>query len=233
MPPSASRTFQIRTQSCKRRIHESSTGSAKLFADAAREEAEEEAKLKQSIETTSSLISTEHANWTGEESTRDAVLRMLVDKYKPLRTGTLRSAEEKLKEALPQPTSTPQMVYGRRANEPLLPSVEGHRPWHTVFKPPSTQTASVRLGQFASMRPRIAKSSEERETSGNAVRENNRKSKTIERLVKARESTLDYQLGIQSSATGRGRPNPVSLKGWTNMIEDKIEVCTTNPAMLI
>jgi hypothetical protein len=78
----------------------------------------------------------------------------------------------------------------------------------------------------------MAKSSNERETSGNAAREAKQKSETIERLVKARESTLDYRLGIQNSSTGRGRPNPVSLKGWTNMIEDKIEVCTTNPAML-
>ena len=36
-------------------------------------------------------------DWTGDESIQDAVLRMLVDKYKPLRAGTIRTAEDKLK----------------------------------------------------------------------------------------------------------------------------------------
>ncbi|KAJ2915602.1 hypothetical protein MD484_g4799, partial [Candolleomyces efflorescens] len=39
----------------------------------------------------------QHPNWTGDESTEDAVLRMLVDKYKPLRTGKIQTAEEKLR----------------------------------------------------------------------------------------------------------------------------------------
>ena len=222
--------FQVGTQSVNRslrRIHESSTGSAKLFADAAREEAEEQLNPKRVVDA-ASATAREHANWTGEESTHDAVLRMLVDKYKPLRTGTVRLADEKLKDAPPQPSSRNTAAPARSAKQPLLPSIEGHRPWHTTFKPPSTQTASVRTGQFTSMRPRIVKSPADQE---NASRETKRKSETVERLVKARESTLDYRLGIQGSPLSRSRPNPVSLKGWTNMIEDKIEVCTSKPVM--
>ena len=222
--------IQVGTQSInrsRRRIHETSTGSAKLFEDAAREEAEEQLNPKRVVDAASAIAS-EHANWTGEESTHDAVLRMLVDKYKPLRTGMVRRADEKLKDAPPQPSSRNTTV-PYPATQPLLPSIEGHRPWHTTFKPPSTQTASVRLGQFTGIRPRIVKSPADKENGGNAARESKRKSETVERLVKARESTLDYRLGIQGSSFSR--PNPVSLKGWTNMIEDKIEVCTSKPVM--
>ena len=72
------------------------------------------------------------------------MLRMPVDKYKPLRTGTIRSAEEKIRRARTQaaaqqpemypmsivdnysavPSSSQSHVY--RADEPLLPAVEGH-----------------------------------------------------------------------------------------------------------
>jgi hypothetical protein len=66
--------------------------SCKLFADAEHEErtgTHRGAKLEQ-------------PNWTGDESMEDAVLRMLVDKYKPLRTGTIRTAEEKMHRAPPR-----------------------------------------------------------------------------------------------------------------------------------
>lgn len=36
--------------------------------------------------------------WTGEENTRDAVLRMLVDTHKPLRSDVVATAEQKIKE---------------------------------------------------------------------------------------------------------------------------------------
>jgi DnaJ family protein C protein 28 len=73
--------------------------SSKLFADAEHEEQTGVTPTRTGIRrgTTS-----EHPNWTGDESTEDTVLRMLVDKYKPLRTGTIRSAEEKMHRAPPQ-----------------------------------------------------------------------------------------------------------------------------------
>lgn len=36
--------------------------------------------------------------WTGEENTRDAVLRMLMDTHKPLRSDVVATAEQKIKE---------------------------------------------------------------------------------------------------------------------------------------
>ena len=71
--------------------------------------------------------------------------RMLVDKYKPFRTGTIQTAEEKMHRApsqilVQQPETTPMSVsedpppiplssslHIYRADEPLLPAVEGHK----------------------------------------------------------------------------------------------------------
>ena len=79
--------------------HVDHRASSKLFADAEHEERTSVALTRTSIHqgTTS-----EHPNWTGDESIEDAVLRMLVDKYKPLRTGKIRTAEEKMHRAPPQ-----------------------------------------------------------------------------------------------------------------------------------
>jgi DnaJ family protein C protein 28 len=73
--------------------------SSKLFVDAEHEERTGVTPTRTGIhrDTTS-----EHPNWTGDENVEDAVLRMLVDKYKPLRTGTIRTAEEKMHRAPPQ-----------------------------------------------------------------------------------------------------------------------------------
>jgi hypothetical protein len=73
--------------------------SSKLFVDAEHEERTGVTPTRTGIPrgTTS-----EPPNWTGDERIEDAVLRMLVDKYKPLRTGTIRTAEEKMHRAPPQ-----------------------------------------------------------------------------------------------------------------------------------
>lgn len=57
---------------------------------------EADGQVKQSSQRRSQLL-LQHSNWDGEESMQDAVLRMLVDKYRPLRGETIRSAEEKLR----------------------------------------------------------------------------------------------------------------------------------------
>jgi hypothetical protein len=51
-------------------------------------------------------------NWTGDESLHNAVLRMLVDKYKPMRdiAGGIKTADEKLK-------ANPPLVNGRLIEE--------------------------------------------------------------------------------------------------------------------
>jgi hypothetical protein len=68
--------------------------SSKLFADAKHEE-----RAGASRTVTLPGTTPEQPNWTGEERMEDAVLRMLVDKYKPLHSGTIQTAEEKMHRA--------------------------------------------------------------------------------------------------------------------------------------
>jgi hypothetical protein len=84
--------------------HVDHRASSKLFADAEHEHSEGTGVVT-ATQTRTGIhrgTTSEHPNWTGDESIEDAVLRMLVDKYKPLRTGTIRSAEEKMHRAPPQ-----------------------------------------------------------------------------------------------------------------------------------
>ena len=212
--------------------------SSKLFADAAHEEAEDKPPPKLPIKTD------EFENWTGEESMHDAVLRILVDKHKPLRMGTIRTAEEKLRQAPPQISNAlsaplsddnvgPSAISSDskahdagqvgRASEPLLPSIEGHRPWHTTFKAPSHATSSVRYGHIASSKPSSQISHLADEKARKKEKELKKRSLNAQRLGSARESTLDYQLGIKGSQ-GMARPNPASVKGWASLVEERIEV---------
>ncbi|KAF9238797.1 hypothetical protein BU15DRAFT_47243 [Melanogaster broomeanus] len=227
--------------SSARLIPENQSASAKLFADAAREEAEE-AKATAADEASISKLTqleSQQQNWTGEESLQDAVLRMLVDKYRPLRTGPIRTADQKLKDsppqirpssqaALPQSASANTRSWQHIANEPLLPGIEGHRPWHATYTAPSHVSASIKLGNFS---PSTARSStaldDADEQTRRTERELARRRQKAIRLTRARESTLDYRLGLKSGGDGQTRAptriNPVSLKGWQSLIEDRIE----------
>ncbi|KAK0443877.1 uncharacterized protein EV420DRAFT_1622809 [Desarmillaria tabescens] len=199
-----------------------------------------------SLRKTRATTANEHANWTGDESIQDAVLRMLVDKYKPLRSGTLQSADQKLKRAPPaissagtyhgefsavseetKPSSSKllQPSTGSWATESLLPSTEGHRPWHTEFKVPSHVSASVKVAYFplTSSGPSASMHSVD-ELTRKKEKEAKKRVEHVGRLSRARESTLDYRLGIKKGSEGMGRrPNPVSMKGWAALVEDKIE----------
>ncbi|KAL4251118.1 hypothetical protein ABKN59_005635 [Abortiporus biennis] len=220
--------------------------SSKLFADAAQEaEAEREAEAR--AERLEAKAKQEYENWTGEERIQDAVLRMLVDKYKPLRTGVVRSAEDKLKQAPPKVnTSSSSEVLnleqgqtllndgnitpGPRsmANVPLLPSIEGHQPWHTTFQVPSHASSSVKYGQMPPP-PRIPTPlSAVDEKAQKKEKEMKKRTEQAGRLSRAKESTLDYKLGLgkgsDAEKSGRlRRANPVSMKGWTSLVEEKIE----------
>jgi len=57
-------------------------------------------------------------------------------------------------------------------------------------------------------------------------KEKKKKTLQVERLGQALESTLDYRLGIKIGEQKHlvQTPNPVSLKGWNSIIEEKIEV---------
>ncbi|KAI0371625.1 hypothetical protein BV20DRAFT_941826 [Pilatotrama ljubarskyi] len=173
---------------------------------------------------------------------------MLVDKYKPMRSGPIRTAEEKLKQAPPQVRNpdSPTNVHlaedtvvnitsaevqeeapVRRyvPGEPILPGIEGHQPWHTTFKVPSHVTSSVRYGNIPPPKPaRPAAPLPLDEKARRKERETKKRMEQGTRLSRARESTIDYRLGIKGAAADQyRRPNPVSLKGWANLVEDRIE----------
>ncbi|KAL1747274.1 hypothetical protein HDZ31DRAFT_32346 [Schizophyllum fasciatum] len=238
------------------------SASAKLFADAEREEEE---LLENARRSKLPFLENRHENWTGEERIEDAVLRMLVDKYKPVRGGTVRSADEKLKTAPPKPASQgpdalameideleaqlqtnrittssgsstiaghSPSVTGSWANEPLLPAIEGHRPWHTVYRAPSHAVASVKFARLPPS-PSPPKAAPTDERVARKEKEVAKRTAHVGRLHGAREATLDYKLGLGAGrakgqpptiteATG-ARPNPVSVKGWTSLVEDRIE----------
>ena len=222
------------------------TASAKLFEDAAREEAAEEEALRKSSLVSS--LETKHKNWTGDEPVEHAVLRMLVDKYKPLRGGPIKTAEEKLKAAPPQVRSqgAPHEPVGDDHStgivsgileeasvrtyvpgEPILPGIPGHQPWHTTFTVPSHATSNVRYGNIPLPKSTVSPLPLD-DKARRKEKETRRRMQQGARLSQARESTLDYRLGIKGGAAGRfRRPNPVTLKGWASLVEDRIEVCQT------
>lgn len=230
------------------------SASSKLFEDAAREEAEEQQAAAHKSSKLSALES-QRENWDGDEPIQHAVLRMLVDKYKPMRSGPIRSAEEKLKTAPPQvrtpdapanaplheavvnatsaeaaSTPAPEAPPVRRyvPGEPILPGIEGHMPWHTTFKVPSHATSNIRYGNIPRPPPRSARQIGPLPVDEKAKRKERETKKRMEqgtRLSQARESTIDYRLGIKGAAAEQlRRPNPVSLKGWANLVEERIEV---------
>ena len=228
--------------------------SAKLFQDAANEEAElaEKAARASKLE----ALQSRDENWTGDESVRDAVLRMLVDKYKPLRSGPVRTADEKLKQSPPKLSSvdpitldepvdttgavgtTPlvQTAWGASpgrslADVPLLPSIEGHQPWQTTFTVPSHARSSIKYGNISpsATTSRLPPNPELLDAKAKQrLRETKKRTEHAGRLRNARESTLDYRLGIKGSRVAhdylRPRVNPTGLKGWASLVEDRIEV---------
>lgn len=221
--------------------------SNKLLEDAAREEAE--ATRTPARPSRAQLLEDQNQNWTGDESVQDAVLRMLVDKYKPLRSGPVRSADEKLKAAPPK-VSTPELGHeadplgegpypldGSLASdravlstprkyvpgEPILPGIEGHQPWHTTFKVPSHATSNVHYGHIPRQSSKRAEPPPVDDKERRKQKEIRRRAEHAGRLSRARESTLDYRLGIRGGPSGH-RHNPSSLKGWANLVEDRIQV---------
>ena len=136
------------------------------------------------------------------------------------------------------PSSTPSSsrLHVYRADEPLLPAVEGHKPWLTTFKVPSHATASVRYGHI----PTVGSASSSTSSTRRAVqagptgddrtrrkeREVKKRSEIVGRLTRAKESTFDYRLGITKNLKSgiHARSNPVSVKGWAGLVEERIEV---------
>ncbi|KAJ7902707.1 hypothetical protein B0H14DRAFT_3103799 [Mycena olivaceomarginata] len=225
------RSFKTTFSTCAARLRPPNgalTGSAKLFADAAQEEAESESAAPQRVP-----AKPDDLNWTGDERLEDTVLRMLLDKYKPLRTGTIQTAEQKLRKSPPRvqeyrpDTPSPSPVNSPPpgsswADVPLLAGSADHRPWHTEFKVPEHAKSSIKFGHFP-LPSHTARTTHtgDLEQSRKTEKEFN---KTLGRIIGARESTLDYRLGLGPHAKRAGpRVNPVNMKGWTSLIEDRIE----------
>jgi aarF domain-containing kinase len=194
------------------------TGSAKLLAEAL----EEEETLKTSR---ADLRHTQGPIWEGEESTHDAVLRMLVDAHKPLRTGEgvkHDTADKKIKSLMKGLDMEPRL-----ANAVTTPAGEAvstaseetinlhrtnipphlHRPWHSTYTGAnqSTDTPQIKYGTFIKSKSdgdSLTNILELRLPPGAdgkmraKMREARRSSKATRRYDQAREGALDYRLGL-------------------------------------
>ncbi|KAK4687602.1 hypothetical protein P7C73_g2519, partial [Tremellales sp. Uapishka_1] len=194
------------------------TGAAKLLADAIAEESS-------SFSVTNSRDHLKHTQgpiWDGDETTSDAVLRMLVDAHKPLRTGNgvkHNTADEKIKgwmkglnleprlgDPVTIPTKSEEQVKANPHRTTIPPHL--HRPWHSTYTS-STQVEEaprVRYGTFIK-----TKASGEDLTNllelhlppgadGKTrakVKEARRAGKIVRRFDQAREGALDYRLGLK------------------------------------
>ncbi|QRW16068.1 hypothetical protein RhiXN_04069 [Rhizoctonia solani] len=237
----------------KRNSYQSS--SAKLFADA---EAEERDFSNIHRPSRADIIRQKEENWDGEERIQDAVLRMLVDKYKPLRTGQIQTADEKLKHNIPRVLtkittqewgsenglesrqSTDMSHYTASTYEAPAPgpdqlsSTEPVPPWLVTFKVPSHAQASIKFGNFISTPPRLVTSStsdplqkpvrlDPLSTRTRAKQKAEKRfAQVAGRIDRARESIIDYRSGVHGQETG-SRPNPVSIRGWNALIEERIQ----------
>lgn len=238
------------------------TGSTKLFSDAQREDLSGTSIRPKSAQLQVLESQAQHVNWDGEERIQDAVLRMLVDKYKPLRRGgsEIESADEKLKRDIPRVTERTHSGWedvdvdkafgrsmptassvaprlepsqtGQWATEPLLPSTKDHKPWYTTFKVPSHVEASIKFASLSTnipTRPSTSPNGIKDDKTWRLEREAKKRTEYARRLTRARESTLDYKMGItpgmKKNVAGQcGRTNPITVKGWTSLVEDQIEV---------
>ena len=234
-----------------RRCKHGTSASAKLFEDAKREEQEEKEEIERRERTMNALLTSQGGrNWDGDEPIADAVLRMLVDKYKPLRSGTITTADEKLSKFSPtvrtggvppdtslsssevtreealiasnRPLTYPKVDPSKPLkDQPLLPTVEGHRPWHTNFTAPSHATASIRIGNYEPVKSGPSPALDEK--ARKKEKENKRRFQTAFKLEGAKESVLDHKLGVKQQQ--RTQANPITMKGWGSLVEERIEVC--------
>lgn len=104
------------------RRHSSTSASQKLFADALEEEERERAAPRAASRAEQLVAQHVEPVWTGDERMEDTVLRMLLDKYKPMRSG---SKEDGLARRLQQAKPTP------RTPGPAPPVPD--KPWNITF----------------------------------------------------------------------------------------------------
>ncbi len=197
------------------------TGAAKLFADAIAEES-----LASSSSSRDHLRHIQGPIWNGDESQPDAVLRMLVDAHKPLRSGVgikHNAADEKIKgwmkglkleprigSALPPPEPQAQAVSHRTT----IPS-HLHRPWHSTYtggSKASVQAPKIKYGMFIRKRAdgddlaNLMELQLPPDADGKTrarVKALRRAGKVVRRFDKAREGALDYRLGNEVGEDGK------------------------------
>lgn len=166
--------------------------------------------------------------WTGDESVKDAVIRMLMDANKPLRTEKQQSSETKIKDMLKRVDMSPRMPGDsgaddngdslERAPTTISSVIEAERsippsefkPWHAkyVAKDDVRRDPSVRYGKFINDRKfrNVASLLDRPEIANDpkvrkALREGLQSEARKGRIVGAREGALDYRLG-------EGQPQP-------------------------
>jgi aarF domain-containing kinase len=244
------------------------TGSAKLFADA---EAEE--RLESPANPRAHLVETQGPIWTGDESQQDAVLRMIVDKYKPLRTGEGikdDAAEKRIKNWLKNLDMAPKTATTSTASTLSVPATEDNphapklpphlfRPWHATYTGDNEvmESPKVKWGTFDQraasadfsnlMELRLPPNADG--TVRKAHRDFRRSTKLQGRLGSARESAIDYRLGIADgdlthvgaeeeemegfsgnrqirgeSVLGAQRGAASGMRAWAGLVEDRIAV---------
>jgi DnaJ family protein C protein 28 len=205
------------------------SASEKLFADAEKEEKDEElARLKERVEQRLK----QEDNWTGDERIEDTVLRMLVDKHKPLRSSSMQTADQKLKANPPQVLSWPMIDSSARSHnsDVLLPGIEGHKPWMTTYKTPSFAVQpSIRSMRLPPQQITKRSQLDESMPVKGPTREERARVADANRLMSAKERMIDYRFGGPganvSATTEAPRTNPKTMKGWKSLVEERIEVC--------
>jgi DnaJ family protein C protein 28 len=236
-----------------RRHKHNASASAKLFEDARREEQVEKREIERRKQATDALLIRQaDRNWDGDEPIADTVLRMLVDKYKPLRSGAIITADEKLSKAAPSIrvgdtpsdflSSPPELTLEEAPvtsmrllaypeidrskplkEQSLLPAVEGHRPWHTSFTAPSHATASIRLGNIEPAKSGPSPSLDEK--ARKLEKDHRKRFQTAFKLEGAKESVMEHRLGDRQQK--RAHANPATMKGWRTLVEERIQVFRT------
>ena len=188
----------------------STPASERLFRDAEREEeAEREAKAR-----AESRGDVNDPIWTGDERLEDTVLRMLMDKYRPLRTPGMNAKREGLDNKLkkvPKPVERHTPVPPPASNAPQpRPHTPPDQPWNAVYVRPTHAGG----GEPQIYRGRMPARAVEYETEMSRalkargvtkeqlpfhdpkamsnIRSSLKRSMGQERLVRARDQTLEY-----------------------------------------
>lgn len=251
------------------------TGSAKLFADALNEEADEHSKVPVRDMSRDHLVAEQGPVWTGDESTHDAVLRMLIDSHKPLRTGEgikPDAADERIRRWMKNLDMAPRAPVVKSKDDPIIlhskisednphrtkipPHL--HRPWHSTYTGDKDMAtpAQIKYGNFEQSKTenwdnllelKLPPNADEKQRA--KVREARKSHKLQGRLGNARESSIDYRLGIKdgdatsvgsegdedystyrgnrqrrgSSVLGASKGGASGMRAWDGLIEERIQ----------